>query len=88
VASELWNQVGVNPEALPKPFRKLCERLFPAKEGQSLGEFMGECMDAWEALGNKTHPRAFAKAKAEIVAKEKEQAVHLPELEALPWAKK
>jgi hypothetical protein len=83
-----WKEAGINPASLAGPFRKTCEDLLPTRNGQRLGEFMGACMDAWKVLGGKTYPPAFAKAKARIVAKEKEQVGRLPELEALPWAKK
>jgi len=72
-ASTFWLSVGINPADVTGPFRKTCEDLLSTRNGQSLGEFMGICMDAWEALGNKTQPRVFAKAKARIIAKEREQ---------------
>jgi hypothetical protein len=86
-ASELWRLTGIDPNTLPGPFLKLCQDLYGRKNGQPLGEFMGVCMDAWQALGGKTYPPQFAKAKARISAKEKEQAGRLPELEAEPWQK-
>jgi hypothetical protein len=87
-AAAFWKQVGINPLSIPVPFRKTCEELLAAKNGQPLGEFMGMCMDAWKAFGGKTYPPAFARAKARIVTAEKEQAGLLPELEAIPWQKK
>jgi hypothetical protein len=71
--SPLWSLIGVNSEELPKPFVELCEGLYLTKNGQPLGQFMGVCMDGWSAMGGRGYPRAFAKAKAEIVAREREQ---------------
>jgi hypothetical protein len=87
-AALFWKRVGVIPVSLPGAFRKTCEELLRTKNGQPLGEFMGVCMDTWKALGGKTYPPAFARAKARIAAKEKEQVGRLPELEAIPWQKK
>lgn len=71
--SSLWNLIGVKSEELPKPFVELCEGLYLTRDGQPLGEFMGGCMDGWKGMGGRGYPREFAKAKAEIVAREREQ---------------
>ena len=86
-AAEFWRSARIDPARLPGPFRKTCEKLLPTRNLQSLSEFMGACMDACQAMGWSI-PRAFAKAKADIVATEREQVGRLPELEAIPWAKK
>src|SRR5262249_20056445 len=70
--SPFWKEAGVRADRLPNPFAKLCEDLYVSKNGQTLGEFMGVCMDAWEAMGGKGHPPAFARAKAQIAARERE----------------
>jgi hypothetical protein len=85
--SELWHSIGLIPQSLPGPFRKLCEDLFATRVSQTLSELMGACLDACDVMGW-PKPAAFAKAKARIVEQEKEQPSRLPELEALPWAKK
>lgn len=86
-ACPVWKETGVNPARLPGPFRKLCEDLWPTRNGQSLGQFMGVCLDGWDALGGGKYPAVFVRAKTEIAAKEREQAGSLPELEAEPWRK-
>jgi hypothetical protein len=70
-SSPLWSLIGVNAEGLPKPFVELCEGLHARKNGQSLAEFVGACMDGWEALGNKKQPRGFVQAANRIREKAK-----------------
>ncbi len=69
--SELWNLIGVLPEKMPPAFRELCEQLYAKKDGQPLSEFVGVCMDGWEALGGGRHPRAFVQAANRIREQEK-----------------
>jgi biotin operon repressor len=64
--SELWNLIGVSPEKMPGEFRELCEHLFASKNGQPLAEFVGVCMDGWQALGGKKQPREFVQAANRI----------------------
>lgn len=71
---ELWNRIGVSPWKMSPAFRELCEGLYPPSNGQSLSAFMGICLDAWAAMGEKRYPPDFAKAKARITASEKEKA--------------
>jgi len=70
-AAAFWQEAELDPARLPGPFVKLCQDLYATKNGQPLGGFMGVCMDAWEAMGGKKHPPAFAKAKARIVERER-----------------
>ena len=79
-ASALWSVTGVSPKTLPGAFRELCEKLWGTRNGQSLGKFMGTCLDAWKAMGESKYPPTFAQAKAEIIAREK-QAPQIPEIE-------
>ena len=72
--SELWNLIGVFPEKMPPAFRELCEGLYTTRNGQPLSDFMGVCMDGWNAMGEKRYPPEFAKAKAKIKTREKEKA--------------
>jgi hypothetical protein len=72
---ELWSRIGVSPMKMPPAFRELCEGLYPPSNGQSLSAYMGICLDAWAAMGEKRYPPDFAKAKARIVASEKEKAL-------------
>ena len=69
--SELWNLINVRPEKMPGPFRELCEQLYANKNGQPLSEFVGVCMDGWEALGGQRQPREFAQAATRIREQEK-----------------
>lgn len=69
--SEFWTSTGLNPARLPAEFRSLCESLVPTRDGQTLGEFMGVCMDGWEALGAKRQPREFVQAANAIRGREK-----------------
>jgi len=71
--SQFWALIGVAPQEVPPGFRKLCEELWRTMDGCSLPDFMGKCMDGWEALGNKQQPRPFAKAKAELIKGGREQ---------------
>jgi hypothetical protein len=90
-AVELWNLLSIPPEKMPPAFRELCEGLYSKKNGQPLSEFVGVCMDAWEAMGEKHHPRAFAQAAKRIrerEGREEYSADAIPELEAIPWPKK
>jgi hypothetical protein len=70
---ELWNMIGISARKMPPAFRELCERLYPTRNGQPLFAFMGTCMDAWAAMGEQRYPPDFAKAKARLVALEKEK---------------
>ncbi len=70
-SSELWNLIGVLPGKMPPAFRELCEQLYTARNGQPLSEFVGACMDGWEALGGGKHPRAFVQAANRIREQEK-----------------
>lgn len=84
----IWKETGVNPLSLPGPFRKLCEDLWLTRNGQTIFEFMGIVLDAWQALGEKGYPPAWVKRKSEIGrAAKANQAPGLPELEAIPWKK-
>jgi hypothetical protein len=82
--SELWNLINVRPEKMPGAFRELCEQLYANKNGQPLAEFVGVCMDGWEALGGKSQPREFAQAASRIREQEKNPPARpikfLPEL--------
>lgn len=62
----VWKETGVDPAGLPGPFRKLCEELYAKRNGQSLAEFVGVCMDGWQALGEKKQPREFVQAATRI----------------------
>jgi hypothetical protein len=86
----LWNLLGVPSEKMPPPFRELCEQLYATRNGQSLSEFVGVCMDGWEAMGGGRHPRQFVQAANRVRAKEerKPSLSTVPELESIPWAKK
>jgi hypothetical protein len=55
-----------------------------------MSEFVGVCMDAWEALGEKKQPREFVQAANRIRKHEsrKPTGEKTPELEDLPWAKR
>ena len=89
-ASELWQVLGVRPRSIPPALRELAEGLYATRNGQSLCEFVGLCMDLWVDSGNKIPPQ-FAKAAAEIRDREKRTKVavcEMPELEAIPWANK
>jgi hypothetical protein len=89
--SELWNLLGVLPQNMPPEFRGLCEQLYVTNNGQPLSEFVGVCMDAWEAQRGGRHPRVFVQAANRIrnCERRKEYSANtIPELEALPWAKK
>jgi hypothetical protein len=86
-ACDLWNLIGVRREKMPPAFAELSEGLFANKNGQSLSEFMGVCMDGWSAMGKKRYPPEFARAKAKIKACEREKtplARGLPYLEPMP----
>ena len=72
--SDLWNLIGVSAGRMPPAFRDLCEHLYPTRNGKPLAAFMGTCLDAWAAMGEKRYPPEFARAKARIVASEKEKA--------------
>jgi hypothetical protein len=71
--AKFWLLVGIDPTTLAGPFRKHCEEMWTRKNGQSLGEFMGACLDGWALAGDGKYPPAFVRAKAKIVAREKEQ---------------
>lgn len=70
VASELWTLLGTDPSKLRPPFKKHCEDLFSAKNGQPMGDFVTVCMDSWELLGNKI-PAPFAQAVKAFREREK-----------------
>jgi hypothetical protein len=70
-SGELWTLIGVPPQKMPPAFRDLCEQLYAARNGQPLSEFVGACMDGWEALGGGRHPRAFVQAANRIREQEK-----------------
>jgi hypothetical protein len=63
---ELWNLIGVSPQKMPPAFRELCEQLYAQKNGQPLAEFVGVCMDGWQALGGTRQPREFVHAANRI----------------------
>lgn len=85
-ASELWNLIGVPVQKLPPAFRELCEQLYASKNGQPLSEFVGVCMDEWEALGGGRHPRAFVQAANRIREQERHKTQEpMRELEPEPW---
>jgi hypothetical protein len=87
-ACAVWKETGVDPLRLPGPFRKLCEDLWLTRNGQSIFQFMGIVLDAWQAIGEKGYPPAWAKRKSEIGrAAKPNQTSELPELEAIPWKK-
>jgi hypothetical protein len=75
---ELWNLTGVSPRhrKIPPPFRELCEALYVTRNGQSMGEFVGVCMDVWESQGNKI-PAPFARAAKRIREHNPERACEL-----------
>ena len=76
---------------MPGPFRELCEQLYANKNGQPLSEFVGVCMDGWEALGGRRQPREFVQAANRIrerTERKEYSANDIPELEALPWVRK
>lgn len=73
--SELWNLIGVRPEKMPPEFRDLCEGLYALKNGQPMSEFVGVCMDGWQALGGKRQPREFVQAATRIREKAKNPPV-------------
>ena len=80
----LWELVKVMPESLPYGLVELCEGLYATKKpDQSLYEFMGVCMDAWELQGHKI-PRSFAQAKASLRDTPPPQAP-FPVAESEPW---
>lgn len=86
----IWKATGVDPSTLPGAFRELCQKLWPTRNGASLFEFMGTCLDGWEALGNRRYPGTFCKAKAELEKRGQTQSStvsEVPELEELPWRK-
>ena len=82
----VWKETGVDPNKLPGPFRKLCMDLWPTRNGDSLFDFMGMVLDAWQALGGKSYPRSWVRRKAEL-ARAPEREPERPELEAVPWKK-
>jgi hypothetical protein len=81
--SPFWKEAGVRPERLPRQFVKLCEDLYATKNGQPLGKFMGSCMDAWKAMGEKSYPPDFARAKGQIAARERDRGT-APPIRPLP----
>jgi hypothetical protein len=84
----VWKATGVDPMRLPGPFRKLCEDLWPTRNGASLFDFMGLALDAWQALGGNRYPSAWVKRKAEVGRSSAKQETERPEeLEAIPWRK-
>ena len=87
--SELWNLIGVPPENMPGAFRELCEQLHANKNGQPLSEFVGVCMDGWQALGGKRQPREFVQAANRIREREKAQPVRelVPVMRDEEWEK-
>jgi hypothetical protein len=88
--SPLWDLIGVRRKSVPPEFADLCERMFANKNGESIFEFMGLCLDGWKALGNHKYPQAFCTAKAKFKNQAKPDARSSPaleELEALPWKK-
>jgi hypothetical protein len=87
--SELWNLLGVRPEKMPGRFRELCEQLYAAKNGQPLSEFVGACMDGWQALGEKRQPREFVQAATRIREEAKHPApVPIRPLPEMPFQQK
>jgi hypothetical protein len=79
-----WGAIGVNPDSLPAAFAELCERLYTTRDDQSLFDFMGVCMDAWESQGNRI-PCAFARAKAALRDTTPQQQQPFPAAETEDW---
>jgi hypothetical protein len=88
--SEVWNLLDIRREEMDPEFRELCEGLYANKNGQPMGEFVGLSMDLWVSRGNKIPPQFARSAKRirEREGRKKSSANSIPELEALPWAKK
>ena len=87
-AGSVWAETGVAPNSVPGPFRKLCEKLWLARDGASLFDFMGRVLDAWCAQGSSKYPPAWVRRKSEIghfASSSLEQK--RPELECIPWQK-
>lgn len=83
--SPFWEAIGVKPETLPAALVELCEGLYPLRGDQSLFEFLGACMDAWQAQGQKIPP-ALARAKARLrVAARPEDPSPFPVAEVEEW---
>jgi hypothetical protein len=88
-----WEAVGINPldRGIPPRLREQWEGLYATRNGQSVGELIGLCMDLWESAGNKI-PRLFAKAAETVRGREKKgkpkTTPSLPELEPIPWRTK
>jgi hypothetical protein len=82
----VWKETGVDPRRLPGPFRKLCEDLWPTRN-ETIFDFMGLCLDAWNALGNTRYPPAWVRSKAELACSSAKHDPERPELEAIPWKK-
>ena len=85
-ACPVWKETGVDPLRLPGPFRKLCEDLWPTRNGDSIFDFMGLVLDAWKALDGRSYPPAWVKRKSEL-GREPKREPERPELEAIPWKK-
>lgn len=88
--SPFWDLISVRRKSMPPEFAELCERMYANKNGESIFEFMGLCLDGWKALGNHKYPPAFCTAKAKFKNQAKPNAPNssaLEELEALPWKK-
>ena len=84
--SELWNLIGVPPQEMPPAFRELCEQLYATKNGQPMSEFVGVCMDGWEAMRGGRQPRAFVQAANRIREQERHKTQEpMRELVAEPW---
>ena len=60
-ACELWTLLGMDPCKTRPSFKEHCEQRFAARDGQPIGDFVAECMDSWELLGNRI-PAPFAQA--------------------------
>ncbi len=65
-----WRLLEADPGKLPLPFKKHCEDMFALKGDQSMGDFVGVCMDSWQLLGNKI-PAPFAQAVKAFREREK-----------------
>jgi len=78
-----WKAMGVRPCG-PEPFRRLVETRWAERNGQSLAEFMGQVLDAWDLIrGRRKRPRPFCQTLRRI----REQACPVedfPELEVVP----
>jgi hypothetical protein len=86
--SSFWKESGISSEKLPGPFVAMCDDLCATRNGQSLNDFMGACMDAWELQGQKI-PALFARAaKATRENPGSQQAPAVKFLPEIPFQKR